>query len=50
MMGAEGLKKSSQVAVLNANYMVQKLKDHFQIAYTYVHKTHMQSSLRIGLV
>eukprot|EP00056_Hartaetosiga_gracilis_P007876 m.113161 g.113161 ORF g.113161 m.113161 type:complete len:988 (+) comp12798_c0_seq2:95-3058(+) len=34
MLGAEGLRKSSQVAVLNANYMASKLKHHFNIAYT----------------
>eukprot|EP00055_Hartaetosiga_balthica_P013582 m.70337 g.70337 ORF g.70337 m.70337 type:complete len:987 (+) comp8308_c0_seq1:72-3032(+) len=34
MLGAEGLKKSSQIAVLNANYMAAKLRHHFDIAYT----------------
>ena len=34
MMGAEGLKKVSQVAILNANYISKKLKKHFSILYT----------------
>jgi len=33
MMGSEGLKKASQVAILNANYIAHKLKDHFPILY-----------------
>ena len=33
MMGAEGLKKASQVAILNANYMVQRLEGHYEILY-----------------
>ncbi|GAB1476402.1 aminomethyl-transferring glycine dehydrogenase subunit GcvPB [Bacillota bacterium] len=31
-MGAEGLKEASQKAVLNANYMMAKLKDHYKVA------------------
>ena len=31
MMGSEGLKKASQVAILNANYLAHKLKDTFPI-------------------
>ena len=34
MMGAEGLKKASQVAILNANYVARKLNKHFPILYT----------------
>ena len=34
MMGAEGLKKASQVAILNANYIAKKLSPHFKILYT----------------
>ena len=34
MMGAEGLKKASQVAILNANYIARKLHKHFPILYT----------------
>ncbi len=33
MMGAEGLTLASQIAILNANYMVKKLEDHFPILY-----------------
>jgi glycine dehydrogenase len=33
MMGPAGLKRASQVAILNANYMASKLKDHFGIVY-----------------
>ena len=31
--GAEGLKEASLNAILNANYMMEKLKDHYQVAY-----------------
>ena len=34
MMGAEGLKQATQVAILNANYIANRLKDHFPILYT----------------
>ena len=34
MMGAEGLKKASQVAILNANYIAKKLNKHFPTLYT----------------
>lgn len=34
LMGGIGLKKSSQVAILNANYLAQRLKKHFPIVYT----------------
>ena len=30
-MGSEGLKRASEMAVLNANYMQAKLKDHFNL-------------------
>ncbi|WP_435089702.1 aminomethyl-transferring glycine dehydrogenase [Candidatus Pelagibacter bacterium nBUS_30] len=33
MMGSEGLKKASQVAILNANYIAHKLQDSFPILY-----------------
>jgi glycine dehydrogenase len=33
MMGSDGLKKASQVAILNANYIAHKLKDTFPILY-----------------
>jgi glycine dehydrogenase len=34
MMGAEGLKKATAVAILNANYLAEKLKDDYGIVYT----------------
>ncbi len=34
MMGAEGLKKASQVAILNANYISKKLNKYFSVLYT----------------
>ena len=34
MMGAEGLKKASQVAILNANYIAKKLSKHYKVLYT----------------
>ncbi len=33
MMGSEGLKLASQVAILNANYIAHRLKNHFPILY-----------------
>ncbi|QAV22194.1 aminomethyl-transferring glycine dehydrogenase [Proteus hauseri] len=33
MMGAEGLKQASQVAILNANYIAQRLKKDYDILY-----------------
>ena len=34
MLGAEGLKKSTEYAILNANYMKARLKKHYPILYT----------------
>ena len=34
MMGSEGLKKASQVAILNANYISKKLSKHYKVLYT----------------
>ncbi len=34
LMGASGLKKATQVAILNANYMAARLKGHYDIVYT----------------
>ena len=34
MMGAEGLSRATQVAILNANYMAKRLEAHFPIVYT----------------
>ncbi len=33
MLGASGLKEATVMAILNANYMAHKLKDHFPILY-----------------
>ena len=33
-MGAQALRKATEVAILNANYMAKKLKDHYKILYT----------------
>jgi glycine dehydrogenase len=33
MMGAEGLKRASQIAILNANYVARKLEGHYDILY-----------------
>jgi len=34
MMGASGLKRATQVAILNANYMAQRLSAHYRVLYT----------------
>jgi glycine dehydrogenase len=33
MMGADGLKKATEVAILNANYMAARLKEHYPVLY-----------------
>jgi glycine dehydrogenase len=33
MMGPQGLKRATQIAILNANYMAHRLKDHFPVVY-----------------
>jgi glycine dehydrogenase len=33
MMGAEGLRRASQVAILNANYLAHRLSQHFDVLY-----------------
>jgi glycine dehydrogenase len=33
LLGKEGLRKATQVAILNANYMARKLEDHFGVLY-----------------
>jgi glycine dehydrogenase len=33
LMGAEGLKKATQVAILNANYIVSQLETHYPVLY-----------------
>jgi glycine dehydrogenase len=34
MMGPDGLKRASQMAILNANYMAKRLGDHYPVVYT----------------
>ncbi len=34
MLGADGLKKATEIAILNANYMKDRLKSHYTILYT----------------
>jgi glycine cleavage system P protein (glycine dehydrogenase) len=34
MMGAGGLRKATQVAILNANYVAKRLDEHFPVLYT----------------
>ncbi|WP_137166196.1 aminomethyl-transferring glycine dehydrogenase [Salinimonas lutimaris] len=33
MMGSEGLRKATQVAILNANYVAKQLEGHFEVLY-----------------
>lgn len=33
LMGSEGLKKATQVAILNANYIAKRLEDHYKVLY-----------------
>ncbi|KAK3337796.1 glycine cleavage system P-protein-domain-containing protein [Cercophora scortea] len=37
LMGAKGLKKATQITLLNANYLLSKLKPHYPILYTNEH-------------
>jgi len=34
LMGAEGLTRATQIAILNANYMARRLADHYDVLYT----------------
>ncbi len=34
MMGAEGLTRATEIAILNANYLKERLKEHYPILYT----------------
>ncbi|MEM7001733.1 MAG: aminomethyl-transferring glycine dehydrogenase [Pseudomonadota bacterium] len=34
MMGGNGLKRATEIAILNANYIAQRLKDHYPVLYT----------------
>src|SRR5262249_7600077 len=33
MMGADGLKRATQVAILSANYVARRLEDHYPVVY-----------------
>ncbi len=33
MLGGEGLKRATQIAILNANYMATQLEPHFKVLY-----------------
>ncbi|HEY0731166.1 MAG TPA: aminomethyl-transferring glycine dehydrogenase [Chitinophagaceae bacterium] len=37
MLGVDGVKKATEYAILNANYMLSRLKDEFEILYTNDH-------------
>jgi glycine dehydrogenase len=37
LMGAEGLTNATKIAILNANYLKDRLKDHYKILYTGSH-------------
>jgi glycine dehydrogenase len=34
MMGGEGLTRATEIAILNANYMAKRLRDHFPVLYS----------------
>jgi glycine dehydrogenase len=34
MMGAEGLRRATEVAILNANYVATRLREHFPVVYS----------------
>src|SRR6201999_2781701 len=34
LMGPEGLKRATEVAILNANYIAARLRDHYPVLYT----------------
>ena len=34
MMGPRGLRRATQMAILNANYMVRRLNDHYSVLHT----------------
>ncbi|MFO0961548.1 MAG: aminomethyl-transferring glycine dehydrogenase [Phycisphaerales bacterium] len=34
MMGAHGLRRATEVAILNANYMAKRLEGHYEVVYT----------------
>jgi glycine dehydrogenase len=34
LMGPDGLRRATQIAILNANYVARRLRDHFSVLYT----------------
>ena len=34
MLGADGLRRSTEIAILNANYMAKRLSSHYEVLYT----------------
>ena len=34
LMGAEGLRRATEIAIVNANYMAKRLSDHYKVLYT----------------
>src|SRR5690554_7206404 len=41
MMGAEGMRQATEVAILNANYMAKKLGDHYPLLYKEIGRAHV---------
>ena len=39
MLGSDGLKKASEIAILNANYMAKRLENDFSVLYLGINKT-----------
>ena len=39
MLGREGLKKSTEIAILNANYMKKRLEEDYKILFTGINNT-----------
>ena len=37
MMGADGLKRATEIAILNANYVAHRLRPHYPVLYTGAH-------------
>ena len=34
MMGSQGLRNATEIAILNANYMAARLSGHYKVLYT----------------
>ena len=44
MMGFEGLKEATQVAILNANYLAKRLKDYYPVLYHTAYRYYVQGT------